>query len=254
MGQETGQPPGNASSNQVNHWKATLLTSPEGRILLLGVVIALGYALWLGVRIILEPRDAQILIGVTATGILFGRAAALAFGYSAGMAHVTVILIAMLIETVFVFIAYPLFVLSWQHLIVVRRLKNTLTQMHEAAEAHRATIQRYGIIGLFVFVWLPFWMTGPVVGCVIGFLLGLRARVNLPVVLAGTYVAILTWALFLRRVHQEVAAYSSYAPMILVIALIIIIVAAHFLQRTLHENKKKGRRRRRSKQRSPKDE
>jgi hypothetical protein len=99
-------------------------------------------------------------------------------------------------------------------------------------------VRRYGIIGLFAFVWFPFWMTGPVIGCVIGFLLGLRVWLNMTVVLAGTYVAIFGWAFFLRQFHDRVASYSSYAAMVLMALLVIIIIIGHLLHRTIHENKK----------------
>jgi len=123
--------------------------------------------------------------------------------------------------------------------LVVNWLKNIFERTRKTAEAQRGKVQRYGIIGLFIFVWFPFWMTGPVVGCVIGFLLGLKARLNIPVVLAGTSVAIFGWAFFLRQIHDRVASYSSYAAMVLMALLIVIIVIGKLLHRTLHENKNK---------------
>lgn len=225
---------------QTKQLRATLLTSTEGRILLLGVGVAFTYALWLGLKVLLSPQDGQVLVGVTATASLFGRAAGMAFGYSLGLSRIEVILIAIVVETVFVLICYPLFVLSWRHLLVTRGLKKTFERMHEAAEKHRGKIQRYGIIGLFAFVWFPFWMTGPVVGSVIGFLIGLRPWVTVAVVLGGTYTAIVSWAFFMHRLTGQAAAYSSDAPMILVALLILIVVVGHFLLRTLHENKNKS--------------
>ena len=80
-------------------------------------------------------------------------------------------------------------------------------------------------------------MTGPIVGCVIGFMLGLKTWLNMTVVLAGTYVAILGWALFLHQFHNQVASYSSYAAMVLIVLLIFIIIVGHLLHRKLHEKK-----------------
>ena len=239
MDVETGPSPSDLRVQRRRHLRATLLTSPEGRILLLGVAVALAFSLYLGIGVLVSPEETQLLIGVTATAAMFGRAAGLAFGYSLGLGHGTVIPIAMVVETVFVLTFYPLFVLGWRHLLVVKPLKNTFDRIHKAAEARRGTIQRYGLIGLFAFVWFPFWMTGPVVGSVIGFMLGLPAWLNMTVVLGGTYAAIVSWAFFLRHVHERIASYSSYAPIILVAVLIIIVVAGHLLQRTLHENRNK---------------
>jgi len=220
-----------------NHSGVAPWAGPEGRILLLGVALAVALLLWLAAEFFLSPEQSQLLMGTTATAAVFGRAAGLAFGYSMGLSYRTVIPICMIVETVMVLLFYPLFVFSWRHLLVFKRLKNVFERIHEAAEAHKDKVQKYGIIGLFAFVWFPFWMTGPVVGCVIGFLLGLRAWVTMVVVLAGTYVAIFAWALFLREVHDRVAAYSSHAAAIVMIVLIVAIVLVHFLHRACRANR-----------------
>jgi hypothetical protein len=82
-------------------------------------------------------------------------------------------------------------------------------------------------------------MTGPVVGCVIGFLLGLKVWVNMVVVLTGTYVAIFGWAFLLRQFHDRVASHSSYAAMVLMALLIVIIIVGHLLHGAFHNNKHK---------------
>ncbi len=239
MGEKTEQPASELNSEQRNQLKATLLRSSEGRLLLIGVALAFIYTFWLGVKLLFSPEESQVLIGITATEIMFGRAASMTFGYSLGLGHSTVIPICIIIETILVLIFYPLFVFSWRHLLVIKWLKNIFERIHKAAETHKDKVQRYGIIGLFIFVWFPFWMTGPVVGCVIGFLLGLRVWLNITVVLTGTYAAIFGWAFFLRQFHDRVASYSSYAAMVIMPLLVIIIIVRHLLHRTPHENKNK---------------
>lgn len=239
--QNQSRPVGESNSTKREQLKETLLTTPEGRLLLTGVGLAFLYTFWLGVKMLFSPADSQILVGMTATHILFGRAAGMAFGYSLALGHKTVIPVCLMIETIMVLIVYPLFVLSWRHLLVLKWLKNIFERTHKAAEARKGVIQKYGIIGLFVFVWFPFWMTGPVVGCVIGFLLGLRVWLNISVVLTGTYIAIFGWAFLLRQFHESVASYSSYAAAVLMALLVVIIIIGHLLQRTLHENKNKNK-------------
>ncbi len=231
MAENAEQPGGESNSQMRNHLTRTLLTTPEGRVLLLGVGLAFAYTTWLAVKLLVSPEQSQALIGITATAIIFGRAAGLVFGYSIGMGHGTVITICMIVETIQVLVLYPLFVFSWQHLLVVNRLKKVFERTQRAAERHKDKVQRYGAIGVFAFVWFPFWMTGPVVGSVIGFLLGLRIWINMTAVLTGTYIAIICWAVFFRHLHKQVAAYSSYAGLILMALLIAVIVLGNFLVR-----------------------
>jgi len=212
--------------------KATLLSSPEGRLLLVGVALILVYTVWLGIKVLFSPAESQLLVGMTATQILFGRAASMAFGYSMRLGHWTVIPVCIIIETIVVLIFYPLFVLSLRRLLVFNWLNKSFEQIRATAEARKGIVQKYGIVGLFVFVWFPLWMTGPMVGCVIGFLLGLRTRTTMAAVLGGTYMAILGWAFFLSKFHDIVASYSSYAAMVLMTVLVlIIIIVGHLLHR-----------------------
>jgi uncharacterized membrane protein len=144
------------------------------------------------------------------------------------MGHGPVIVINALIETVLVLLFYPLFVLSWRHVVFLSILQKTMARAREAAERHQDKIRRYGIIGLFIFVWLPFWMTGPLVGCIIGFFLGLRPWLNLTVVLLGTYAAICGYALLLKELYTSVAKFGPYAPLFLLAAIIGILAIAHW--------------------------
>ena len=224
-------------SEQRKRLKVTLLTSSEGSIFLVGVTIALIYTFWLGTKFIFNPVNANVLAAMTATSIVFGRAAAMTVGYTMSLGHATVIPVSMIIETILVLIFYPLFVFSWKHLLVIKGLKNLFDRIHRAAEFHKDKVRKYGTIGLFAFVWFPFWMTGPVVGCVIGFLLALPVWLNITVVLAGTYVAILGWAFFLREIHEQIASYSSHAALILMVIIIGIIIIGHLMHRSQQENK-----------------
>jgi uncharacterized membrane protein len=161
----------------------------------------------------------------------------MSFGYSLGLKHGSVVPVNMLIETLMVLLFYPLFVFSWRRLLVIKSLKDIMDRASKAADQHRDSIRKYGIIGLLGFVWFPFWMTGPLVGCILGFFMGLGPWLNLTVVLGGTYLAIFSWAILLRELHERVASFSPYAPVILLFIVIVIILIANVLS----TGRKKGR-------------
>ena len=134
MEEESKQQTGDSNRSQQRQLKETLLASSEGRLLLLGIVLALIYTFWLGIKVLFSPEESQVLIGMTATEIMFGRSASMAFGYALGLGHSTVIPICVVIETVFVLIFYPLFVFSWRHLLAIKWLKNMFDRTVNAAE------------------------------------------------------------------------------------------------------------------------
>ena len=187
------------------------LHSPEGHILLGGLLLTAGYLAGLAFVWATVPEYAPILGAMTALNVVVGRAGGMSFGYAVGLDHAVVIPVNIAVESIQVLILYPLFVLSWRHLIEIRALSRFMGRMRRAAEANRGIIHRYGILGLFFFVMMPFWMTGPVVGSILGFLIGLRSWVNMTAVLGGTYVAIGIWAILLHGLTDWAATYNRYA-------------------------------------------
>ncbi|MCU0252781.1 MAG: small multi-drug export protein, partial [Vicinamibacterales bacterium] len=120
------------------------------------------------------------------------------------------------------------------------RMQRLLVGVRRSAEASQSRVARYGMIGLFAFVFLPFWMTGPVVGSVIGFLIGLKARHNLPIVLSATYAAVAIWAVFFERMNEWLAAYGRYAAFCLVLVVAVAALALRVVW-TWKQNQGRGR-------------
>jgi uncharacterized membrane protein len=221
-------------SKEAKTFRITLFNSPEGRLFVSGVCAGLMFLGWLVSNYIWLPDMAHAIIGMTATYMVFGRAAGMSLGYASGLGHFTVIAVNMIMETVITFTFYPLFVFTWRHFLEVPRLESVLARIREAAEANKHWVHRYGIPGLFIFVLFPFWMTGPLVGAVIGFMLGLKLWVNMTVVMGAAYLAITGWAFGVREFHDQLLALTPYASLLLLAAFIAIAVAGfllHFIQR-----------------------
>ncbi|MBV6475305.1 MAG: hypothetical protein MOGDAGHF_00823 [Rhodocyclaceae bacterium] len=208
-----------------------ILASAEGRMLAAGLILAGLLLLAFGIGWTLFPDRILQYAAMTGLNLVIGRGAGLSFGYASGMGHLQVVPLNMLVETLHVLVVYPLFVLGWRHLLDLPALKAFVARMHAAAEQRGGQVRKFGIAGLLVFVFVPFWMTGPVVGSIIGFLIGLRPWVNLAVVLLATYLAIGVWALLLNELNAWAAAFHRLAPWALLAAIVLIVAAGHLLQR-----------------------
>ena len=215
--------------NAVGLMRETLFASTEGRFLWLGLALTALMLLAFGIGWVVFPDSVLSYAGMTGLNLVIGRAAGLSFGYASGLGHAQVIPFNMLVETVKVLVVYPLFALSGRQLIRVRSLQPFVARMHATATLRGDVVQKFGIAGLFVFVFTPLWMTGPVVGAIIGFLIGLRPWVNLAVVLVATYVAIGVWGLLLNELSEWAAHVNQYAPYALVVAIVLIAAAMHLL-------------------------
>ena len=209
----------------------TLFASTEGRMLGFGLALTGLGLLAFGIGWHLYPDGILPYAIMTGLNLIIGREAGMSFGYASGFGHAQVVPLNILIETIQVLVIYPLFVQSTRHLIKLRILESFITRIHHAAESGGGVVRKFGIAGLFVFVFAPFWMTGPVVGAIIGFLIGLRPWVNLTVVLVSTYIAIGVWALLLNELNVWAATVNRFAPLALLLAIVLIAVAMHLLIR-----------------------
>jgi uncharacterized membrane protein len=215
------QPPGTSAVGPPVGWRQ-LLSSTESHMLIVGLLLALGIAVAVGIGLMLAPQATLDYAAVIGLNLVIGRAGGMSYGFASGLGHLDVVLCNLVVETAQVLVVYPLFVLAWRQLIDVRRMAPMLEQLRAVAESGQDRVRRYGIAGLFVFVFMPFWMTGPVVGAIIGFLIGLRPAVNLAVVLSATALAIVVYARFLEQMDAWASAVHPYAVFALIVALAVL--------------------------------
>ena len=178
-----------------------------------------------------SPETSRMIGAMTFFNIVFGRIVSMSIGYAGGYGHTLVIPVNMWVESVLVLLFYPIFVFSMRKLVVFTKLKRFLERTRTAAEHHHDKVRRYGIVGLFIFVWFPFWMTGPVVGSAIGYLLGFPAWLTISVVLSGTYLAMGGWAYLMFGIHTRAAMFGPWAPALVVILIILFVRAGYWLNR-----------------------
>ncbi len=93
---------------------------------------------------------------------------------------------------------------------------------------YKVFFEKYGKYVLFIFVWFPFWMTGPVIGSIIGYLIGIRHYTTMFIVLSGTSLAILVWTYFLKEIIYLLHQASSYAPYLLLVLFIVVATILKF--------------------------
>jgi uncharacterized membrane protein len=211
-------------------WRQLFKTT-EGRIFLLGIAIALAGLIIMGVVAFWSPQTSSIMGAMSFANIVFGTIVSMSIGYAAGYGHALVIPVNIWVESVMVLLFYPVFVLSMQKLVAFPLVGRFLERTRKIAEHHQDKVRRYGIAGLFLFVWAPFWMTGPLVGSAIGYLLGFPAWLTLSVVLAGTFVAMFGWAYLLFGLYTRASVFGPWAPVLIIGLIILFILAGYWLNR-----------------------
>lgn len=209
-------------------WRQVLATT-ESRILAVGLALTMAVALALGIGLVLAPATTLHYGAMIGLNLVIGWGGGVSYGIASGLGRVEVVLCNLLADGVQVLVVFPLFVLGWRQLISIPRLTPMLERLRLAAESGQDGVRRFGIVGLFLFVLVPFWMTGPLVGAVIGFLLGLHPVVNLAVVLSASGVAIALYALFLEPLNAWAAVVHPYALFAVIVVLAVLAWVARRL-------------------------
>jgi uncharacterized membrane protein len=198
------------------------ISSQAGKIFLAGILLLILYIGGIGGIYLYSSEDANNLLIMTFSNLFFGRAVGISFGFTAHFSDITIMLINMFIEFLTVMLIYPLFVLSWENSLDIKMFRTFFIKVKQQRIKYKDLFDKYGKYGLFLFVWFPFWMTGPVVGALIGYMIGIKHYTTMFVVLTGTFLATAIWTYFLKELIGLLNYLTSYAGYILLGTFIVV--------------------------------
>ena len=167
----------------------------EVKILLLGLVLTALTGTCFIYLLFTDPGLYKVLSSTAIIHIMGGRALGIITCLSAGISIYYTILYNFFLEVVIVLIAYGIVVLVMRNIIQPKLFKSAVREAELTAQRQKTKIKKYGAIGLFLFVMFPFFMTGPVIGAIIGYLLNYRAINNFLIVFSGTLSSIVIYTL-----------------------------------------------------------
>jgi uncharacterized membrane protein len=205
----------------------------EVKILFTGLILSSLTCLYLLYLLITDPSLYKVLSSTAIVHIMGGRALGVAACLSADISLPYTILYNFFLEAVIVLIAYGIVVLIMRNIIQPRLLRSAVRQAELAAQEQKTNIKKYGAAGLFVFVMLPFFMTGPVIGSIIGYLLNYKAVNNFIIVFGGTLSSIVIYALIGNNIIKHINQYVQVDLVkewgaIIVGILIVLFLIYHF--------------------------
>ena len=127
-------------------------------------------------------------------------------------------------DVILLLIVYPLFVRAYKGSGKKGIIGGTLERIRRTAERHKAVVEPFGAIGLWAFVFFPFWSTGVLVGGLVGYLLGLRAVVTFSSVLLGHFISVVVLIFFFDATYEAAESFSeSGARFIPWIVLVLVL-------------------------------
>ncbi len=179
----------------------------EVKILSIGLMLSFLAGLYLLFLLFSDPGLYKVLSSTAIVHIMGGRALGVATCLSANISLFYTITYNFFLEVVIVLITYGIVVLIMRNVIQPKLFRSTVRQAELTAQKQKTKIKKYGAIGLFFFVMFPFFMTGPVIGAIIGYLLNYRAINNFLIVFSGTLSSIVIYALVGNNIIKYIGRY-----------------------------------------------
>ncbi len=206
--------------------------APEGRLFVLGL-LAIGLLfLELALAALAFGRTpAQGLLSMVVVENFAGREAGIPLATQAGAPAWLIAQVSTLQDLAVVALAYPVFLylLGRYHdrdNLVMRRLR----RIERAAAQHQHFVDRWGAVGLYVFMIVPFLINGPLVGAVVGRLAGMHNRALVAPVFLATATAATAWSYGYDALYVFAARFDSRLPVALTGLILSAIILLMFVQ------------------------
>lgn len=217
----------------MNELLEKLFQGKEGNILILGLFLTFSLVVFIIVSYQIDVNFANKITGIVISNVFVGRVPSLSFGYTANLSHLVVIATNILTELILVSILYPFFVYSFNGILKVALLEDFFDNVKAKKQEHQEKLNRYGKFGLFIFVFIPFWMTGPIVGSIIGYLIGMKHYVTISIVFVATAIAVTLWGLFLQEIIDFLLVFDAQLVWILLFILVSTLLIYRFKNKIL---------------------
>jgi uncharacterized membrane protein len=202
----------------------------EVKILFLGLVLAALTGIYFLYLLFTDPGLYKVLSSTAVIHLMGGRALGILTCLSAGIPFFYTILYNFFLEVVIVLIAYGIVVLVMRNIIQPKLFDSAVRKAELTAQSQKTKIKKYGSIGLFLFVMFPFFMTGPVIGAIIGYLLNYRAINNFLIVFSGTLASILIYALIGNNIinfinqYIEIDVLKKWGGIIIAVLIVVFLI------------------------------
>jgi uncharacterized membrane protein len=136
-----------------------------------------------------EPTRAAAMAGVVGAALLGGRIPAIVAALEAGFSGMTATALIILINTAWLFLTFPICMAL--HL----KASNSawLHSLYARARERVDVMSAVGAWGLAFFVWLPFPLTGALIGAVIGLLMSMSVPRLMFVVVSSMWLGVVMW-------------------------------------------------------------
>lgn len=215
----------------MSDWKGTI----EAAIFLAGVAMTAALIAELCLFLAFAPEIGRPLLAAQVVDAFTGKEAGIPVAQAGGVPWWLVAQVSSLQHLATASLVFPLFLhLLHRHHDSANFFMRRLRRIEAAAEGHKAFVRRWGPLGVFLFMLVPFLVNGPLVGAILGRLVGIRTRFLILPVIAATVLSSLVWAYSFHTLNRFVERVDPRLPYVLAGVVVLLVVGLFVLDEVKH--------------------
>ena len=196
------------------------------------IMLRIGIYYWLlnvvlvALTLVKNPSLTLKIAGVVTTNILGGRMSSILAGYELGIPPLIIILVLFNLNFAWTCLVFPLFIAMHRQVLKHGILLKLIRSVERSAQGVTNSISKMGIIGVPLFIWLPFPWTGALIGSIVGYFTGLSVGKILFLMTISLMAGTISWVYGFRYLFILSGTPGKVGFMILV----VILIASHYIK------------------------
>jgi uncharacterized membrane protein len=200
--------------------KNQIFKTTQGKLLIISICMAMVLVGTIGFYVVTDAALAKTLILTFFANTFGGRSVGIGLCILQGLTAFPTIFYNLYLEVMVVLFTYAVFTLTTTNYLRVEWVIRAMERVAETALKKKHKIERFGWFGIFLFVMIPLPVTGPVVGAIMGNMIGLGWIRNFSATFLGTLTALVLWFEFFEFLDERFQMIQSFFVIILILVLI----------------------------------
>jgi len=179
-----------------------------------------------------NPSLSLKIISMVTAFHLGGRLAIIGTGLELNFSTSTILLIVLTYLTAFLLIMLSVIGFLWAKAQEFRLFKKFVETRMKKAEQRAKTMKKWNWIGIVAFVWMPFPMTGAIMGFLIARAEGYKSLSSIMIAIPSMWVGVVCWTLWFDELYRLI---EKIGPQLTkyVTVLLVLLPLLYYLSSTL---------------------
>jgi uncharacterized membrane protein len=172
--------------------------------------------------LVLDTSFAGKILSMISANHIVGRLAFIGLGLEYGLKSPLIIFIIIFYNTTYLLILNSLIVYFWEQTKKLNIINHFIESIKKKARVRTQTLKKWNWFSISLFVWLPFPMTGAVMGSLVAYLEGYNIKNALLMVIPSMWIGVICWTLWFDELYEFIEKFGKGKTIILTICLIIL--------------------------------